>query len=539
MVGIKDPTLADLSDVSHFSLYSVSQTNTWRKAVALLHMYYQDSIHATQLQDFYEQDRLSKILYVKLDQHKSELERQFEERESERRRMDLEVKRLETSLHDAVQENLKLKDDLTLIEMRYNALQQTKQSIEKEMAEARKEGVMANKETIESQKNANEIMQENLKLKMELQILSDKMKALNDGSSARERATEEKALHAERKSNDLEERLSAAHANTKKTEKENSVLKSRTKEIEGKYKELEKKLLEFEKQSSREINAASKTEKMELRNLEKQHRDEIAALTTKLSRQTLLAEQAEKKLAEAKEQFQDKLTALEAVQLKLKNPNGKGDRSTRMEGPPRSVLFTPEPERSRQQNRSRAKAAPEKLLEKSSFSMTPFLNRQAGSMPLSPMDINKQVDTSTGSEKPVGSVSDASTQHTSKSDSDYIEPAEKIKSRPSAIRKPVEPRRSTTTTASLAALVSEELDSSTLAGQKKKKKRKLGPSRGHTIFDGEHEGSVETEPKKSMLEVTGRSNMAAPVTQRTFVGAKTISPLKKRNEKLRDMFKLP
>ncbi|KAK9238914.1 hypothetical protein V1525DRAFT_399856 [Lipomyces kononenkoae] len=526
MVGIKDPTLADLSD-----------------AVALLHMHYQDAIHATQLQDLYEQSRLSKILYVKLEQHKSELERQFEVQVSERKRMELDRNRLEISLKDAMQENEKLQGDLSLSETRYVALQQTNERVEKELVDARKESVMANKEVIESQKKANETTQEIVKLKMELQTLNDKVNTLNDSSSARERATEEKAIRAERKSRDLEERLTSSEDNRKKTEKENSALKSRNKEIEARCKELEKKLLVLEKEFQRERNAASKTEKTELKNLEKQHRDEIAALTAQVTRQTILTEQAEKEVAMAKDQFQDTLTALEAkletAQLKLKNTTRKTGKTARVEAPATSLLFTPEPERSRQQTRSRAKAAPGKLLEKSSFSMTPFLNRQSGAMPLSPMDVNRQVATSIEPEKPFASASEASTEHTSKSDSDYVEPAEKPKSSTSAIGKPVESRRNTTVAASLAALVSEELDSSTLEAQRKKKKRKLGPSRGPTIFDGPNEGILEAEPNKSRLEVTGRSNMAAAVAQRTFVGAKTISPLKKRNEKLRDMFKLP
>ncbi|KAK9346685.1 hypothetical protein V1522DRAFT_420788 [Lipomyces starkeyi] len=526
MAGIKDPTLAGLSET-----------------VALLHMQYHDSIHATQLQDLYEHDRLSEILTVKLEQQKSELERQFVEQVSENKSLEINIKRLEITLKDIAKENAKLQSDLTLSEKRYAAIEQTKETIEKKVAEAQKESDTANRELVENQKKANEVTHENLKLKMEIQALKDQMKALNDSTGAREKATEEKAIQVERKSSELEKRLRAVEDNANKIANENATLKTRNKELEGICKDLEKKVRETEKESLRERSAASNADKKELKILAKQHRDEITALTTQLTRQTMLTEKAQKELAKAKEQFQETQTALEtkldAARSQFKNTAGKSGKSARVEAPATSLLFTPGPDRSQPQNlRSRPNAAAEKLLEKSNFSMTPFLNRQSGMMPLSPVDANRQYEKSIELEKLVDSARDESTESMSKSDSDYVEPAPKPKSSNAVVQKPVQRRRSATTAASLAALVSEELESSALAVQQKKKKRKLGLSRVPTLFDEVNEGSLESEPKKTRLDVASRTKMAAPVAQRAFLGAKTISPLKKRNEKLRDMFKL-
>ncbi|KAK9375319.1 uncharacterized protein V1513DRAFT_443481 [Lipomyces chichibuensis] len=523
-MDIKDRTLADLSETA-----------------ALLHLQYHDSIHATQLQDLYEHGRLSEILTVKLEQQKSELERQFVEQVSEKKSLEINIKGLEITIKDIANENAKLQSDLTLSEKRYAALQQTNETIEKKLAEAQKESATANREMVESQKKANEATQENLKLKMEIQTLKDQMKALNDVSGVREKATEEKAIQAERKSSELEKRLRAVEDNAKTNANKNATLKTRNKELEGICKDLEEKVREIEKESLRERSAASKADKKELKILEKQHRDEITTLTTQLTRQTMLVERAQKELAKAKEQFQEMQTALEtkldAARSQFKSMAGKSGKSVRVEAPATSLLFTPD--RSQPQNlRSRANAAPEKLLEKSSFSMTPFLNRQSGVMPLSPVDTNRQYEKSTELEKLVDSARDESTESTSKSDSDYVEPAAKPKSANAAGQKPVQRRRSASTAASLAALVSEELERSALAVQQKKKKRKLGLSRGPTLFDEVNEGSLESEPKKAKLDVASRTKMAAPVAQRAFLGAKEISPLKKRNEKLRDMFKL-
>ncbi|KAK9494757.1 hypothetical protein V1508DRAFT_411775 [Lipomyces doorenjongii] len=520
MAGIKDPTLADLSET-----------------VALLHMQYHDSIHAIQLQDLYEQDRLSEILTVKLEQQKSELERQLVEQVSERKSLEINTKRLEITLKDIVKENAKLQSDLTLSEKRYAAIEQTKETTEKKLVEAQKESATASREMVESLKKSNEVTRENLKLMMEIKTLKDQMKSLNNVTGAREKATEEKAIQAERKSSELERRLGAVEDSANKMGNENATLKTRNKELEEICKELQKKVREIEKESLRERNAASKADKKELTILEKQHRDEITALTTQLTRQTMLTEKAQNELAKAKEQFQEKQAALEtkldAARSQLKNTTGK--RSARVEAPATSLLFAPGPDRSQPQNlRSKEDVAPEKLLAQSSFSMTPFLNRQSGVMPLSPVDTNRQYEKSIEVEK----ARDESSESTSRSDSDYVEPTAKPKTSNAALQKPVQRRRSASTAASLAALVSEDLESSALAVQQKKKKRKLGPSRGATLFDDVNEGSLESEPKKARLDVASRTKMAAPVAQRAFLGAKTISPLKKRNEKLRDMFKL-
>ncbi|KAK9256800.1 hypothetical protein V1507DRAFT_439385 [Lipomyces tetrasporus] len=509
------------------------------ETIRLLHMHYQDSIHATQLHGLYEHDRLSKILAVKLEQQKSELDLRLMEQESEAARLHLNVKRLEDALKDSTKENAKLQSDLTLSEKRYTALEQTKEAVEKNVAEAREESVKANVAVVESQKKANEVTHEKLKLINEIQTLNDQIKGLTEGVNARDKAIIERASLAERKSSDLEKQLNAAEDSTNKIEKENAVLKKRNKELEGRCKELERKVLETETESLRERNAASRAEKKELRDLEKQHGDEITELRTQLTRQTALTEKAEKELAKVKEQSQTKLAVLEkklqAVQSKLKNTTGNRGKSATIEAPP-PLLFTPERDRRQPQNaRSRANAAPEKLLEKSTFSMTPFLNRQASVMPLSPVDTNRQDEKST--EWLVESATDESTETTSRRDSDYAEPAKKQHSSKAGVSKPDQSRRSTSTAASLAALVSEELGHSTLAVQPKKKKRRLGVSRGPTLFD-EVEGRPETEPKKGRLDVAGGTKMAVPVAQRAFLGTKTISPLKKRNEKLRDMFKL-
>ncbi|KAK9390187.1 hypothetical protein V1515DRAFT_589470 [Lipomyces mesembrius] len=526
MAGIKDPTLADLSET-----------------VALLHMQYHDSIHAIQLQDLYEHDRLSEILTVKLEQQKSELERQFVEQVSVRKSLEIKTKRLEITLKDIVKENAKLQSDLTLSEKRYAAIEQTKETIEKKVVEAQKESATANREMVDSQKKANEVTHENLKLKMEIQSLKDQIKALNDCTGARKKATEENAIQAERKSSELEKRLGAVEDNAKKIGNENVTLNTRNKELEGICKELQKKVREIEKESLRKHNAASKADKKELQIIEKQHRDEITALTTQLTRQTMITEKAQNELAKTKDQFQEKQTVLEtkldAARSQLKNTAGKSGKSSRVEASAIPLLFTPGPNRSQPQNlRSRANAAPEKLLAQSNFSMTPFLNRQSGVMPLSPVDTNRQYEKSIELEKLVESARDESTESTSRSDSDYVEPPAKAKTSNAAVQKPVQHRRSATTAASLAALVSEELESSALAVQQKKKKRKLGQSRGPTLFDDMNEGSLESKPNKARLDVASRTKIAAPVAQRAFLGAKTISPLKKRNEKLRDMFKL-
>ncbi|KAK9325080.1 hypothetical protein V1517DRAFT_4936 [Lipomyces orientalis] len=510
------------------------------ETLVLLQMHYQDSVHTTQLQGLYEQDRLSKILAVRLEQQKSELDLRLMEQESEATRLHLDIKRLEVALKNITKENTKLQSDLTLGEKRYTALEQLKEAVEKKGADAREECVKATVAVVESQKRANEVTHENLKMIKEIQTLNDMIKGLTEDVNARDKATIERASLAEKKSTDLEKRLQAAEDGTNKIEKENAALKKHNKELESRCKDLEKKLLETESDSLRERNATRRTEKKELRDLEKQHGDEITELTAKLTKQTALTEKAEKELANVKEQSRTKLAVLEkklqTAQSKIKSTTGNRGKSATIEALPPALLFTPEPDRRQPQNvRSRANAAPDKLLEKSTFSMTPFLNRQASVMPLSPVDTNRQDEKST--EWLVESATDESTETTSRTDSDYVEPAKKQNESKVRVSKPDQSRRSTSTAASLAALVSEELGNSTSAVQPKKKKRRLGASRGPTLFD-EAEGTLETEPKKGRLDVAAGTKMAVPVAQRAFLGAKTISPLKKRNEKLRDMFKL-
>ncbi|KAK9476392.1 hypothetical protein V1514DRAFT_182703 [Lipomyces japonicus] len=269
------------------------------------------------------------------------------------------------------------------------------------------------------------------------------------------------------------------------------ILKStaKLKELEKQVSELQKEKVLKEKEQAKERDTVDRADKKEFKEIEKKFNNQITQLKAQLTRQTSLKDKAERELLKSKNQVHAK-TRMSATGLNdnAEKKDAEGNQSL-------SLLFTPR-EKIDHRNAKR-NAKPENLLEKSAFSMTPFLRRQANTKLLSPAGAPSQ---NSGPELLAGKrVPELTAADKSVSSRDL----------------------------SLAALVQEDLENG--PAKEKKKKRKLGVARGLTLIDQDDDEDVKSERT---------ARLAAPVAQRAFLSGKEISPLKNSNQNIRDMFRI-
>ncbi|KAK9456190.1 hypothetical protein V1511DRAFT_496805 [Dipodascopsis uninucleata] len=543
---------------------------------ALLYVKHKSAIQDTETHNIHDNVRTLKAENVVLEQKNVDLMKDLEI--TKKKCLDAEF-RLNNYAKNASAMDVKLQQR----EKQLSQLQTKLETMEKEL-------LSTNSETQES-------MQERVQLSRQVAKLTAEVDGL--------RGAERDYLETLKEKMVLERKLADAQSQIEKTELQVEMNATEIKALKDKVKELESKLAELEnlrqqsnksnrddtrtnekkhqeqinvieKRRKEEISAIEKNHKEELMAIEKQYKEQIGSLKSYLTKQTAAAEKANRELSKAKDQFQIKQSALESklesakAKLKAAKPTVT---SAKRSYDGSSLLFTPDIRQTEPKSK-RSRTSTDDLLEKSTFSMTPFLNRQSNVLPLSPVDNNRQnhmaesqnLDTEQASpcEKPVNPVVDRQKKpqkrvqknakiSSNANDSDKAYIRNKLTSDlpiPTETKiAPAEPVKKSVA-ASLSEIVQKELENNTT--KDRKKKRKLGGRAGSTLskslFDESIIGgddvpvlAVNMGSNKSMAigNVSNRTaEIAAPVPQRAFLNSKEISPLKKRNEKLRGMFKV-
>ncbi|KAK9447449.1 uncharacterized protein V1518DRAFT_421026 [Limtongia smithiae] len=476
-----------------------------------------------------------------------------------------EIAQLEVNLKAAVAEQSQTIKRLKLAEKREQELSKERDSISDKLVDQTnkiatdmKKTQSGKTELIEQKFKYNELLQEKLATEQELAEMNLEVTSLRARLDKASSATEGKLTILEKKFAKSEQELKSSIDKLKNSESKNADLKTQCKELETKYKQLEKQLQSQEKVVSKERDASTQKE---IKVLEMKHKEEVAALKSQLATQTTVSEKLKKELQHHKDDAATKQktleTKVEALQLKLKSVTAS-NRSRPAAAHPAAkpadrpaLLFTPEV--SKMDTRKAANAnnrGVDKLLAKSTFSMTPFLQRQqTKATPLSPVNANaaagraletsvptvtKPAETEVGADVTAHDVADQNNEEQA-ADADN-ENTEVAKGAPPAQKARV-PRVRKNPVTSLADMVSEEIINS----NPKKRRRKLGgATKGPTLFDDIT--TVPEQAKRGGLDLSGfdvtTTKLAAPVAQRAFLGNKEISPLKKRNENLREITEL-
>ncbi|KAK9379648.1 uncharacterized protein V2V93DRAFT_373261 [Kockiozyma suomiensis] len=408
---------------------------------------------------------------------------------------------------------------------------------------------------LEQKYKYKELLEEKLRIESEFNKYKYEMKNTNETANAKEKSKSTKDKAA------LGEKLHQVMATAKSTEdnlnERNSELRSRIRELESKCRNLEMQQQMTKKDSARNVGA-DVADNSELGKIEKKHKEEMDVFKVQLAVQKSVAEKAEKETEKLRTQLSATQKKLDALQNKIKTNSTtaakRGSKAVTVEArPATALLFTPEPERVAQQKRGNQANARGKAVEKSTFSMTPFLARQASTAPLSPLDVNSASPNLTKGRqeadkkvkrrvigakilKPTNEGQEKSSEVAVSASDKLPDTGIVVESTKASDSTVADKQTERATTASLAALVAEELSNPSIAAQKKKK-RKLGSTRPTTLFD-ESQEEAETATQKRTKVISGGMSKVTALTSQRLTAGKTISPLKKRNENLRDMFKL-
>ncbi|KAK7204997.1 hypothetical protein BZA70DRAFT_289644 [Myxozyma melibiosi] len=552
-----------------------------------------DSVTAVSQCDFDNQMRMSEIRATKLEQEKTMLEeanvilrdeiklarKDYEKMSS---RLQKSVDRISKELAESQAyansvslQNSQISARLEQTEKKLLAATQRAQELsEKLLADSNEIATEMEKShefqnvLLEEKYKYKALLEEKLKMESEVTRLNLELKSVRDSASGKQKSLKETSA-LEKKLRDAEEKGKAKDEQLAEAKSEITMLKAQVKELESKSKSLQKQVSALGADSANECKATDKSDKKEIKEMEKRYKDEVAALKTQLEKQTVLTEKSQKEVSKVKDQQAALQKRLETAQNKLKisatatataAAGKKGGKNAPAPALPTArLLFTPETEKDARQKRGKQSTTlQDKPVEKSTFSMTPFLARQTSIAPLSPVDSNAAEGARAARRSMIGvkpmrlamtkeaesaplseHESEEHTEQESATEGRSVDADENTTVSAEKTRKPVAKQSmAPSTAASLAALVSEELSNpTTSAAMQKKKKRKLGVARPPTLFDAAQEETEQTAPKRTKVVGFGIPKVAAPVAQR-FTAGKAISPLKKRNENLRDMFKL-
>ncbi|KAK9461329.1 uncharacterized protein V1516DRAFT_675662 [Lipomyces oligophaga] len=420
----------------------------------------------------------------------------------------------------------------------------------------------AQNDLIELRYKYNELLQQKLELQSKYSRLSIELESSEKDVSAKCVLEREKSNLA-KKCDGLEKKLNHLSEADNKLKQENKRLRSDYKELEFKYKKIESQREDLERTKSREEAESRKVDASLASESETKLMNEISSLKAKLADQAKATEIASKqlekntgllnmKLEKQKSQYESKQKTLEKKfetiqgKLRLAQAVAGKKKTARFETESASaLLFTPEQVRTRQGQQK--ETLQQKLLEKSDFSMTPFLSRQARK-PLSPI-VNQNGQPSSGLASKLSTTSPAKEENAIQEEITVscesvsnLNDAEPEVEATQAVRE--KPKSTSLTTAELAAIITEEVKSPRLKEGPKRKRKLAKSAQTATLFDIDNncgkefeEGAVKVKKRMRTLG-GGGPKLAAPIAQRIHLEGKAISPLKKRNENLRNMFKI-